>query len=75
MPKRIGLIQIDWIYTLENAAKLFLIDSCFSNLLEQLNFTNEKYFLLRSEIFFTPAMKNNRAFMGVPQDSLKVQTK
>jgi hypothetical protein len=53
----------DWIYTFENAARLFLIDSCFSNLVEQLNLTNEKYLILRSEVPFTPVMKNGWIFL------------
>lgn len=62
----------DWIYTFENAAKLILIDSCFSNLVEQLNLTNEKYLILRSICSFTPVMKNNWKYLGVSPDSLKV---
>lgn len=53
----------DWIYTFENAAKLIFIDSCFSNLVEQLNLTNEKYLILRSEVSFTPVMKNGWQYL------------
>jgi hypothetical protein len=53
----------DWIYTFENAAKLIFIDSCFSNLVEQLNLTNEKYLILRSEVHLTPVMKNGWQFL------------
>lgn len=62
----------DWIYTFENAAKLILIDSCFSNLVEQLNLTNEKYLILRSAVSFTPVLKNGWQYMGVSSDSLKL---
>ena len=53
----------DWIYTLENAAKLVLVDSCISNLVEQLNLPNEKYLLLRSPGAFTPVMSNAWQFI------------
>lgn len=53
----------DWITTLEQASKLLLIDSCFSNLVEQLNLTVEKYLILRSEVAFTPVLKNGWNFM------------
>jgi hypothetical protein len=54
----------DWIGTLEGAAKLVLIDSCFANLVEQLNIPGEKFFLLRSPIQFTPVMKNGWRFLS-----------
>ncbi|MFO1318574.1 MAG: hypothetical protein U1F52_03075 [Burkholderiales bacterium] len=47
---------LDWLYTLEGAARLVLVDSCFSNLVEQLRLPNEKYLLLRSTADFTPVM-------------------
>lgn len=53
----------DWIYTFEHAAKLAMIDSCFSNLVEQLNIPNEKYFICRSPVLFTPVMKNGWKFI------------
>jgi hypothetical protein len=53
----------DWIYTLENAAKLVLVDSCISNLVEQLNLPNEKYLLLRSPGAYTPVMANAWQFI------------
>ena len=62
----------DWIYTFENAAKLVFIDSCFSNLVEQLNLTNEKYLILRSVCSLTPVMKNGWRYLSVSQDRLKV---
>lgn len=62
----------DWLYTFENAAKLVFIDSCFSNLVEQLNLTNEKYLILRSVCSLTPVMKNGWRYLGVSQDRLKV---
>jgi hypothetical protein len=54
----------DWIMTLERASKLVLIDGCFSNLVEQLNMTAEKYLFLRSPMAFTPVLKNGWNFQG-----------
>lgn len=55
----------DWIYTLEGAARLLLLDSCFSNLVEQLNLPNEKYLVLRSYMEATPVMKNGWQFVAI----------
>jgi hypothetical protein len=53
----------DWISTLEQASKLLMIDSCFSNLVEQLNLKVEKYFIPRSAVQFTPVLKNGWIFV------------
>jgi hypothetical protein len=53
----------DWLATLERAAKIVCIDSCFSNLVEQLNFDNEKYLVLRSARPLTPVYKNGWRFI------------
>lgn len=55
----------DWIYTLEGAARLLLLDSCFCNLVEQLNLPNEKYLVLRSYVEATPVMKNGWQFVAI----------
>jgi hypothetical protein len=49
----------DWIKILQNAKKLVMFDSCFANLVEQLNLHNKKIFLLRSDKLRTPVLKNN----------------
>jgi hypothetical protein len=48
----------DWIYTLEHASKLVLLESMYSNLVEQLNLPNEKYLLIHSPPAWTPVYKN-----------------
>jgi hypothetical protein len=53
----------DWIYTLEHASKLVLLDSCYANLVEQLNIPTEKYLILRSVIQVTPVFKNGWEFI------------
>ena len=61
----------DWIGTFERAAKLVFIDSCFSNLVEQLNIPVEKYLILRSPIEYTPVLKNGwKFFFGQPKAAL-----
>jgi hypothetical protein len=53
----------DWIYTFENAAKLVMIDSCFSNLVDQLNIECEKYLVLgKAAAQFTPVFRNGWIF-------------
>jgi hypothetical protein len=52
----------DWLLVLERAKFLMLLDSCFANLVEQLGFPNEKIFLLRSEVRFTPVLRSNWSF-------------
>ncbi|MDQ3219259.1 MAG: hypothetical protein ACR2M8_00780 [Pyrinomonadaceae bacterium] len=53
----------DWLLTLERAGKLVLVDSCFSNLVEQMNLSNEKYLAARSPVSFTPVYKNGWRFI------------
>lgn len=48
----------DWLLVLEQAKYLVLLDSCFANLVEQLNFKNKKFFITRSEPLKTPTLKN-----------------
>jgi hypothetical protein len=54
----------DWLGILERARLLILIDSCFSNLVEQLGFENEKVFALRSDVRFTPVLRGNWQYYG-----------
>ncbi len=54
----------DWLLILERARFLLLLDSCFANLVEQLGFPNEKMFILRSRIQFTPVLRSNWQYCG-----------
>ena len=56
----------DWIYTLEHAEKLVLLDSCFSNLVDQLNLQVSKSLILRSKIHDTPVLLNGWEFLSFP---------
>lgn len=55
---------LDWLTTFERARKIVCIDSCFANLIEQLNFPNEKYLLLRTVNPFTPVLMNGWKFIA-----------
>jgi hypothetical protein len=55
----------DWIKILENAESLVMVDSCFSNLVEQLGITKQKVFILRSDVRFTPVLLSNWNIMGL----------
>lgn len=54
----------DWLLILEKAAALVMIDSCFANLVDQLGFSAEKTFILRSEVRFTPVLRGNWHIRG-----------
>ncbi|HZZ17791.1 MAG TPA: hypothetical protein VFE25_00385 [Opitutaceae bacterium] len=57
---------LDWLGILEKARLLIMIDSCFSNLVEQLGFENEKVYALRSDVRFTPVLRGNWQYYGQP---------
>lgn len=44
----------DWLTILERAQSLILVDSVFSNLVDQLNIGDDRYFIQRSHIGLTP---------------------
>ena len=52
----------DWLKIIENARHLYMVDSCFSNLVEQLNLPTPKTLYLRSDVRFTPVMRNGWKF-------------
>ena len=56
--------NFDWLGILEKARLLIMIDSCFSNLVEQLGFENEKLYALRSDVRFTPVLRGNWRYYG-----------
>lgn len=48
----------DWLGAMESAAMLFLLDSCFANLAEQLDIGRNRTLFLRSGVRSTPVFKN-----------------
>lgn len=55
----------DWLTVLERADQIVVLDSVFSNLIEQLNFTNNKYFIRRSPMYTTPVLRNEWKYVRV----------
>jgi hypothetical protein len=53
----------DWLLTLERASKLILVDSCFANLVEQMNLPNKKAVILDNTVPFTPVFRNGWQFL------------
>ncbi|HYH37244.1 MAG TPA: tetratricopeptide repeat protein [Azospirillum sp.] len=52
----------DWLGVLEGASMFVGIDSCFANLVEQLDLCPQKFLYLRSPVEATPVFKNNWKF-------------
>lgn len=50
---------LDWLGVIENAEEAHLIDSVYSNIVDQLGFTNKKFFYRRSHINFTPIFSSD----------------
>ena len=53
----------DWRLVIERAAKLIMVDSCYANLVEQLNLENDKSLILYSPVSYTPVFKNGWKFV------------
>lgn len=53
----------DWIGVMENAHSLYLVDSVYANIAEQLKLKNIKNFYLRSNNAFTPTLITNWNFI------------
>ena len=55
----------DWLRVFENADIIITLDSLFANLVEQLQFTNNKFFIKRSSIYMTPVLKTKWNYVEV----------
>ena len=53
----------DWLGIIEKATTIYFIDSVYANLVDQLNFVNNKYLFLRSPSPFTPVYRSNWNFV------------
>ena len=53
----------DWRLVIERAAKLIMVDSCYANLVEQLNLDNDKSLIVYSPVSYTPVYKNGWKFV------------
>jgi len=54
---------LDWPLTLERANRLIMVDSCLSNLVEQINLETEKYLIPRAPHQYPPVYKNGWRFI------------
>jgi hypothetical protein len=54
----------DWIAVIERASQRIMIDSCFSNLTDQLSIPGRKVFLVRSPWEFTPVMLGDWVYLA-----------
>jgi len=54
----------DWIAVIERASSRIMVDSCFSNLTDQLGIAGHKVFLLRSAWQFTPVLAGDWAYLA-----------
>ena len=57
---------LDWLKIIKGAEALYMIDSCYSNLVDQLNVTVEKTFIRRSKMDLTPVLGNAWNYMSPP---------
>jgi hypothetical protein len=53
-----------WLTVLEGAEALYLIDSCYSNLVDQLELAVPKTFIRRSKMDLTPVLGSEWSFMS-----------
>ena len=56
-------VATDWLGVIEGAEELYMIDSCFSNLVDQLNIDVDKVFLRRSKMDLTPVLGGDWTYM------------
>lgn len=57
---------VNWLRVIENAEALYMIDSCYSNLVDQLDINVEKTFIRRSKMDLTPVLGSDWAYMSPP---------
>ena len=57
----------DWLGVLEGAAALYLIDSCFANLVDGLDMHRDKWFIRRSKMDLTPVLMSDWQYFPLSQ--------
>jgi hypothetical protein len=65
-----GYSVFDWLKIIEGAQALILIDSVFSNIVDQLKIDVDKYWIPRSHIHLTPVLGTQWTILEPPIDSL-----
>lgn len=64
----------DWLKILEGAQALILVDSVFSNMVDQLKIDTDKYLIPRSHIHLTPVLGTDWTILEAPPGSLASKT-
>jgi hypothetical protein len=49
-----GFYLLDWLYTIEMAQSIIMVDSVYANLVDQLGIGDDRYFIQRSHVGLTP---------------------
>ena len=60
-----GYSVFDWIKVIEGAESLYLIDSCFANMVDQLDIGQDKWFIRRSKMDLTPVLLSDWQYFPV----------
>ncbi len=56
---------VDWLKVIEGAESLYLIDSCFANLVDGLDLHRDKWFIRRSKMDLTPVLLSDWQYFPV----------
>jgi hypothetical protein len=56
---------VDWLRVIEGAESLYLIDSCFANLVDGLDIHRDKWFIRRSKMDLTPVLLSDWQYFPV----------
>ena len=59
---------VNWLSIIEGASSLFMIDSCFANLVDQMQITIPKVFYRRSDWRYTPVLGMNWVYGSAPDN-------
>lgn len=57
----------DWLLILERAQSLVMVDSVFSNIVDQMNIGDDRYFIPRSHVGLTPVQGNHWTWLANPK--------
>lgn len=60
----------DWLKVIEGAESLYLIDSCFANLVDGLDIHRDKWFIRRSKMDLTPVLLSDWNYFPLSQMSV-----
>jgi hypothetical protein len=58
---------VDWLAVIEGAQAVYMIDSCFSNLVDGLDICRDKWFIRRSKMDLTPVLLSDWNYFPISQ--------